>query len=283
MARLPQPGNDSGTWGAILNDFLLASHNADGSLKDIAQSAVTGLQADLATKANTSDLSAKANSADLSAVATSGAYADLSGRPTIPSTPTDVGAEPAGLSTSTQQSITTALAAKASLVSGVVPDSQLPTRLSQASIDASMITSGSIVTDNLILSRPNGSTVNAGNVRGPQGTTGLPGDLTPATAATGSGTITLVSGDLPSTKRYTLTANVTVASLPTPAADKSGTISLVFLQATGSGPFTVTFPSIKWAGGAVAPAIPSAAASRLEVHLFWDGVEWVGKLGGTYF
>ena len=33
MSRLPEPGKDAGSWGAILNDFLLQSHNPDGSLK----------------------------------------------------------------------------------------------------------------------------------------------------------------------------------------------------------------------------------------------------------
>lgn len=33
MARLPVPGSDEGTWGSILNDFLLQEHNPDGSLK----------------------------------------------------------------------------------------------------------------------------------------------------------------------------------------------------------------------------------------------------------
>ena len=33
MARLPQPGSDNGTWGAILNDYLLQSHDAEGFLK----------------------------------------------------------------------------------------------------------------------------------------------------------------------------------------------------------------------------------------------------------
>ena len=33
MARLPQPGSDSGTWGSILNDFLAVEHNSDGTLK----------------------------------------------------------------------------------------------------------------------------------------------------------------------------------------------------------------------------------------------------------
>ena len=31
MARLPTPGGDDGTWGTILNSYLLASHNADGT------------------------------------------------------------------------------------------------------------------------------------------------------------------------------------------------------------------------------------------------------------
>lgn len=31
--RLPIPGQDEGTWGAILNDFLSVEHNTDGTLK----------------------------------------------------------------------------------------------------------------------------------------------------------------------------------------------------------------------------------------------------------
>ncbi|HEX4662482.1 MAG TPA: hypothetical protein VH144_02615 [Candidatus Saccharimonadales bacterium] len=40
MARLPTPGADDGTWGAILNGFLSIEHNPDGTLKksaDISQ------------------------------------------------------------------------------------------------------------------------------------------------------------------------------------------------------------------------------------------------------
>lgn len=33
MTRLPTPGQDNGTWGDILNEFLAAEHNADGTLK----------------------------------------------------------------------------------------------------------------------------------------------------------------------------------------------------------------------------------------------------------
>jgi hypothetical protein len=34
MARLPIPGQDSGSWGTILNDFLGQSLQTDGTLKD---------------------------------------------------------------------------------------------------------------------------------------------------------------------------------------------------------------------------------------------------------
>ncbi len=42
--RLPVPGSDSGTWGDILNEFLNAGHNADGSPKDATASAKGALQ-----------------------------------------------------------------------------------------------------------------------------------------------------------------------------------------------------------------------------------------------
>lgn len=35
MARLPIPGEDAGTWGEILNEFLEVSHQEDGSLRNI--------------------------------------------------------------------------------------------------------------------------------------------------------------------------------------------------------------------------------------------------------
>lgn len=33
MARLPQPGGDAGSWGDVLNDYLLQTHASDGTLK----------------------------------------------------------------------------------------------------------------------------------------------------------------------------------------------------------------------------------------------------------
>ncbi|HJP81467.1 MAG TPA: hypothetical protein VJ841_03690 [Candidatus Saccharimonadales bacterium] len=43
MARLPQPGADNGSWGDVLNDFLLVEHDANGTLKSSGS---------LSTKAN---------------------------------------------------------------------------------------------------------------------------------------------------------------------------------------------------------------------------------------
>jgi len=31
---LPTPGGDAGNWGTILNNFLLVSHNTDGTIRD---------------------------------------------------------------------------------------------------------------------------------------------------------------------------------------------------------------------------------------------------------
>lgn len=38
MARLPIPGQDDGTWGDLLNEYLAVSHDSDGSIKEAAVS-----------------------------------------------------------------------------------------------------------------------------------------------------------------------------------------------------------------------------------------------------
>lgn len=82
--RLPVPGHDDGTWGEILNEFLLVGHNSDGSLK----STLT----DISMKADTTyvdaELAQKVDSSSLSTVATTGVYNDLSGRPALSSVAT---------------------------------------------------------------------------------------------------------------------------------------------------------------------------------------------------
>jgi hypothetical protein len=54
MSRLPEPGSDQGTWGQILNDFLLQAHDADGSLKS---GAITKNTVGLSNVDNTADVS----------------------------------------------------------------------------------------------------------------------------------------------------------------------------------------------------------------------------------
>lgn len=55
MSRLPSPGQDDGTWGTILNDFLSVEHNSDGTLKAggslSTKADTTALTTGLATKA----------------------------------------------------------------------------------------------------------------------------------------------------------------------------------------------------------------------------------------
>jgi len=97
MPRLPQPGADKGNWGEILNDYLGQSHDAVGKLK--ADSVVTDTLADGVVTAD------KLASGVISPVGLSGDYADLTGKPTIPTTPGQVGAEPANLSTATMDAL----------------------------------------------------------------------------------------------------------------------------------------------------------------------------------
>lgn len=94
MSRLPVPGQDDGTWGDILNDYLSQSINTDGTLKidavddavsdaspsakgivrlagDLGGTAATPTVPGLANKANTTDVLSKAsNLSDLANAAT---------------------------------------------------------------------------------------------------------------------------------------------------------------------------------------------------------------------
>jgi hypothetical protein len=75
MSRLPTPGSDNGTWGDILNDFLLVSHDTGGTLKSgtvgdgqvsaISQSKITNLVSDLAAKEATANKGAASGYASL--------------------------------------------------------------------------------------------------------------------------------------------------------------------------------------------------------------------------
>ena len=52
MATLPTPGGDAGTWGDELNEYLLVSHNADGTIDSGASSEKDVLTSDGAGSAS---------------------------------------------------------------------------------------------------------------------------------------------------------------------------------------------------------------------------------------
>lgn len=119
MTRLPIPGKDDGQWGDILNDFLSQAHQSDGTLKPIDQSNISGLTTALAGKTNTSALSA---------VATSGDYADLTNKPTIPVQASDIGAI-------TPAAVDTKIAAQAATDAGQYATNVSPSFVGTPTID----------------------------------------------------------------------------------------------------------------------------------------------------
>jgi hypothetical protein len=135
------------------------------------------------------------------------------------------------------------------------------------------------------------------SVRGPQGIQGIqgiqgvkgdPGDLAPTSTWTNTGVATVTPGTtwVPGTQVWTLAANLTIGVFPTSAnLGKSGTVTIIVIQAATGGPYTLTWPTgIKWAGGAVAPSIPATVSARLAVNMFWDGVnQWYGVVMGVFY
>lgn len=123
----------------------------------------------------------------------------------------------------------------------------------------------------------------AQGIKGDKGDKGDIGDLAPATSGTWTGTVSLGSGQLPSTNVKTLSGNVTINAMPSPSSTISGTITLVLKQAASGGPYTVTWPTLEWANDAPAPVMPTAVNSELIVHLFWTGVSWRAVIGGLFY
>lgn len=87
-------------------------------------------------------------------------------------------------------------------------------------------------------------------------------------------TVDLANGTL---QILTLTGNPTI-TMPTATAGKS----FVIMLKTGSGSYTVTWSTVKWAGG-TAPTVTSTA-SRMDIYSFFsDGTNWYGStLGQNY-
>jgi hypothetical protein len=160
----------------------------------------------------------------------------------------------ATLGTTAQQAVTTANAASAAL-----PRNPL------------------VVGDNLLFELADGTLVDAGPVRGLQGYTG---DMTPFTNGTwGAGAQTVNAAVGAQTVARTLTGNVVLSIVNTPVAGRAYTISLSLKQDTTGGR-TITWPAaVVWPEG-LKPALPVAPNALATYHLYWDGVRWVGIVGG---
>lgn len=291
MARLPQPGSDQGTWGAILNEFLTESLAADGSLKantvgptqiadgSLPQAKITGLSTALSTI--TTDVSNVSDdvtdiAADVNTL--SGNYTTLSG------SVTSLENEQSTLSDDVA-AVETALSAKADLVGGLVPASQLPdsvkTRAVTVADQAAMLAlSSSAVQPGDIAVRTDGAgsfilTAADPSILGNWLLMNAPrnGDLSGSTQLGSiSGTLNLSGYATTTTVHATLTGAITTVSLPTPAG-LSYTITTVLTQ-DATGGRTLATPVGTKRDSQLDPVLSTGAGLTDMLHWFCDGVAW---------
>ncbi len=82
MSRLPQPGGDRGNWGDVLNDFLLVTHNSNGTLKDASIEAIK-LQNSIISPAKLATTNTPAATQSLTYNGSSMEWASISGSGTV--------------------------------------------------------------------------------------------------------------------------------------------------------------------------------------------------------
>ena len=127
------------------------------------------------------------------------------------------------------------------------------------------------------LNRKNGPDIDLGDLRGLQG---LTGDMTPFTNGSwvaGAQTVNAAAGA--QTVARTLTGNVVLSIANTPVSGRAYTISLSLKQ-DGTGGRTITWPAaVVWPEG-LKPTLPVAPNALATYHLYWDGVRWIGIVGG---
>jgi len=180
MARLPVPGQDSGTWGTVLNAYLAVEHNTDGTLKKAAQiQQAIDDAAQAATTAQTASQNAQTAATDAASAANTANAVKIQGRVVSTAAPAanQVLAYDAGSSRWAPASI------QASDITGL--DSELTgfeetANKNQASGYAGLNTSGHVAPAQLGTGTANSTTF-------------LRGDGTYATPATGSDSTTVTA------------------------------------------------------------------------------------------
>ena len=99
---------------------------------------------------------------------------------------------------------------------------------------------------------------------------------TPFTANSGTAiTIALTNGTV---QIITLTGNATI-TMPTATSGKS---FIMYLKQDATGSRTVTWSTVKWAGG-TAPTITSTASRQDILSFFADGTNWYGVVVGQNY
>lgn len=99
---------------------------------------------------------------------------------------------------------------------------------------------------------------------------------TPFTANTSTAiTVSLANGTV---QILTLTGNATI-TMPTATSGKS---FIIMLKQDGTGGRTVTWSTVKWAGG-TAPTVTSTASRMDILSFFADGTNWYGAVIGQNY
>ncbi len=302
MARLPIPGQDAGTWGEILNDYLSQAHNANGSLKTAAvvssiesSSIITGALRSSNNLNDVANVSDARDSLGLGSAATQAATAFATSLTRTSVKTTDYLAMPGDLipvSTASNSVVITlpeapsvgARVAVKIVTLGAGNDATINCSGSDVFNKAGGATTARLTLLNQALSLQYDTggiwTVVSDDLPKSSLDTVYASLLEAVESVSASGA-SLTLGNPSSTgsmKAVTLTADC-VITLPTPTAGASFLLSLTqddIGNRTAS--FVSPSGSVKWGASGVAPTLTPTAGAQDEIAFHSWGTDWVGGL-----
>lgn len=231
MPRLPQPGQDAGQWGDLLNEYLSQTHKPDGTLKDSIVTANTIAPAAI-TEANlTSGVQAKLNApavvSDNSVSNTSLVDNSITEAKLAPSVVTKLNT--VGSSTPADGSITTVKLADANVTATKLADGSVVTaKLADNSVTSAKIVDGTITEADLssaVVTKLNstGSSTPVDATTSVKGVVQLAGDLAGTAATPQVAKLKGVSiANSPTAGQVLTASSTTAASWATPTGGGTG-------------------------------------------------------------